>query len=458
MVPTACVPAERPRWARCVPTVSDFARPVRGHHYSLGTIGSYMELVLSAPCSGRAAASVLKQFVPLLPGLPETPCANTGRTWLFRLGLYELLCAKEVGDDWVWLADHTVQLGSHKGLIVVGLRSSLWQQSPRPLEHEDVRLLCLEPTEHSGGRTVQMQLEQVVAKTGIPRQVVIDGGPDLKRGVRLFCQSHPGIAQTYDVKHKMALLLKKELEGDGDWDKYVSQANLARRGLTLTSAGFLVPPGLQTKARYMNVDRLVAWGQKIVGYLDHPREVPGSAVDRRLVESRLGWLRGYRRRLVEWSALLAVAQTTEHYVRHQGLHAQSTDQLHAQLEPLAACRRSGRMKDLVLQFVSQQASAARPHERLIGSTEVLESIIGKYKRLQSMHSAGGMTGMILSIGAIVGPKSLDTMPTALQQVSNSDVRQWCREQLGVTLQAQRKRAFPTEQKRPPKQLTRLGSF
>ena len=48
--------------------------------------------------------------------------------------------------------------------------------------------------------------------------------------------------------------------------------------------------------------------------------------------------------------------------------------------------------DSILEFVSQQASHARPGERLIGSTEVLESIIGKYKRLQSMHSKGGMTG------------------------------------------------------------------
>ena len=64
------MPVERLRGAECMPTVSDFVRRVPGHHYSLGTMGSYMELVLSAPCSGRAAASVLKQFVPLLPNPP----------------------------------------------------------------------------------------------------------------------------------------------------------------------------------------------------------------------------------------------------------------------------------------------------------------------------------------------------------------------------------------------------
>ncbi len=99
------------------------------------------------------------------------------------------------------------------------------------------------------------------------------------------------------------------------------------------------------------------------------------------------------------------------------------------------------MKDAILEFVSQQASHARPGERLIGSTEVLESIIGKYKRLQSMHSKGGMTGMILSVGAIVGQRTRDTVRNALEQVTNSDILQWSREHLGITPQSHRKLAL-----------------
>ena len=109
-----------------------------------------------------------------LPGLAETPCANSGRSWLFRLGLYELTCGKEAADDWVWLVDHTVQLGVHKGLIVVGLRLSVWQRAPRPLQHADVRLLHLEPMEHSDGKRVQSELEKVVSRTGVPRAIVSD--------------------------------------------------------------------------------------------------------------------------------------------------------------------------------------------------------------------------------------------------------------------------------------------
>jgi hypothetical protein len=415
-------------------------------------------LVLSAPCSGRAAAWVLRWCGGRASGAAETPCANAGRTWLFRLGLAELTCPQEQAEDWVWLVDHTVQLGSQKGMIVVGLRLGAWQAEPRPLEHADVRLLHLEPMERSNGELVQRELEKVVARTGVPRAIISDGGSDLKRGVALFCQDHPMVTHTYDIKHKMACLLKKELENDPDWERYVSRSNLARRGLTLTAGAFLVPPSLSAKARYMNADRLVAWGVKVLKYLDNPPQSPGLAVKERLREGRLGWLREYRQQLAEWSVLLALAQAAEHDVRHRGLHAGTVAELTPRLQALAVCPRSWRMKDAILEFLSGQAAAARPGERLIGSTEVLESIIGKYKRLQSMHSGGGMTGMILSIGALVGRQSRDRIVEGLKRVTNSQVGQWCREHLGITLQAQRKLAFAAEQIQHPKPSVKLASF
>lgn len=139
--------------------------------------------------------------------------------------------------DWVWLVDHTVQLGPHKGLVVVGLRLSAWQADPRPLEHQDVRLLHLEPMEHSDGQAVRRELQKVVARTGVPRQIVSDGGADLKKGVELFRQAHPHTTHTYDITHKVACLLKKELESDPQWERFVSESNLARRGLALTARG-----------------------------------------------------------------------------------------------------------------------------------------------------------------------------------------------------------------------------
>lgn len=431
-------------------------------HYSLGAIGWFLELVLAAPCSQRAAATIVGWISRLWPGGHQTPCANAGRQWLFRLGLYELTRPQERGDDWVWLVDHTVQLGPHKGLVVIGLRLGAWQANPRPLEHQDVRLLHLEPMEHSDGAAVRRELKKVVARTGVPRQIVSDGGTDLKKGIELFRQAQPHLAHTYDITHKVACLLKKELEADPAWERFITESNLARRGLALTSAGFLVPPALKTKARYMNLDSLVAWGRKALAYLKRLRRRRAkratAAAEVRLIEARLKGLRRFRGRLTEWSTLLAVAQAAEHYVRYHGWHAAAQAELRRRLQGLATCSRSRRLKNRLLQFAAEQAAAARPGERLIGSTEVLESLIGKYKRLQNLHSAHGMTQMILALGAIVGRRCGETIRQALTHITTRHVTDWCRTHLGQTLQSRRLHAFPPEQNQQPSNTMRKGSF
>lgn len=412
-------------------------------------MGWFLELVLSAPCSQRAAATIVSWLSLWWPHCPAAPCANAGRTWLFRLGLYELTCPKEQADDWIWLVDHTVQLGAHKGLLIIGLRLSAWQADPRPLEHQDVRLLHLEPMQHSDGEAVRQELEQAVASTGVPRAIVSDGGPDVKKGIELFRQAHPQTRHVYDITHKVALLLKKELEADPDWEKFIGESNLARRGLALTAAGFLVPPALKAKARYMNVDCLVEWGAKVLRFLDNPQAVPGPPLDLERIEARLGFLRNYRARLAQWSSLLSLTQTAEQYVRQHGWHAAAPQELETQLQPFARCEASRRLLQQLLEFARTQAAAARPGERLLGSTEVLESLIGKYKHLQAQHSGHGMTRTILAVGALVGQRCMTTLQAALTQVTNRDVHQWCQQHLGLTLQAQRHHAFPKEQKPPP---------
>ena len=88
------------------------------------------------------------------------------RLWLLRLGLYQLNRPKVQADDWMWIVDHTMQLGERKCLIIVGIRQSAWDAEDRVLGHEDVELIDLVPVTESNGKVVYRQLEAAAAKTG----------------------------------------------------------------------------------------------------------------------------------------------------------------------------------------------------------------------------------------------------------------------------------------------------
>ena len=62
------------------------------------------------------------------------------------------------------------------------------------------------------------------------------------------------------MKHQNAVLLKKELQRDPRWAKFVKQANRTKLETTQTCLAFLNPPSLKTNARSMNLDTLVRWG------------------------------------------------------------------------------------------------------------------------------------------------------------------------------------------------------
>jgi hypothetical protein len=103
-------------------------------------ISHFLRFVLQAATSLRGASACLEVVKERL-GLTHVPVPNTGETWLLKVGLYELTRPQEQADDWAWLADHSVQIGPSKCLVIVGVRLSVWQQQRRPLEHQDLHFL-----------------------------------------------------------------------------------------------------------------------------------------------------------------------------------------------------------------------------------------------------------------------------------------------------------------------------
>jgi hypothetical protein len=135
------------------------------HQFPVILLQLFFDLVLSVATSLRAASGVLRLLGSRVNATSlSTPCANTGRMWILRVGLYEITRPKEQADDWVWIADHTRQAGAVKCLLIVGCRLREWQQNPHPLEHRDLQVLMLEPVEKSSGELIVEQFTRVARR------------------------------------------------------------------------------------------------------------------------------------------------------------------------------------------------------------------------------------------------------------------------------------------------------
>lgn len=404
-------------------------------------MGLFITLVLSAAVSLRGASRVV-ELVGTLFELPEAaPAWYTGRLWLLRMGYYKLTRPKEQAADWVWIIDPTIQLGEQKCLVILGVRLSALPPPGTCLRHEHVEPIALYPVQTSTGEVVYQQLTQALAHTGVPRELLSDGGSDLQAGIAQFQQGHPATRAIYDIKHKTALVVKHELAEDAQWKAFLQQAAQTKQRVQQTPLAFLAPPAQRSKARYMNVDILLRWGTKVLAYLAQPRQSGTGSVTAAQLTTAYGWVQDFQEPLQSWNELWQIVEATEQWVRSQGLSPGCVSALPPQVTPLVRTARGQRVAQDLLAFVATEAAKAAPHERLLGSSEVIESVFGKLKRLEQHQAQSGFTGLVLAVGALVARTTHEVIKKALETVPTRAIRQWCQQHLGPSVQAQRQQAF-----------------
>jgi hypothetical protein len=360
---------------------------------------------------------------------------------LLRFGLAQLNAPKDKADDWVWLIDHSVQIGKQKVLAILAIRLLDLPLPDRFLSPDDLVLIDLVPMETSTREDVATRLKDAAARTMVPRAIVDDHGVDLNGGVQIFQQSHPETVEIYDAKHKAACLLKARLEKNPRWMAFCTKVGQARCAVQQTELGALAPPGSKPKARFMNLTSQLDWADKILAILDGlPSLAPSWATPERLVE-KLGWLREYREDLAEWREWQTIMDVTVGFVGSEGLHAKTAVQLSGKLRPLLRTAKGRQLAAELIKFVREQASKAKPGERLPGSTEVLESCFGRFKNLERDQAKGGFTSLLLGFGTLFAEATIDNVLEAMRRVPTKEVKEWCAKKLGQTLFSQRKEAF-----------------
>lgn len=411
------------------------------HAYPVVCIELFLSLVITAAASLRCAGRAIEVSVTVLGLSLECPTWSAGRLWLLRLGYYKLTRPKVQASDWVWIVDHTVQVGKEKCLVILGIRLCDLPPVGQCLRHEEVEPIELVPVQQSNGDVVYQQLDRAIAKTGVPRAIVSDHGTDLNAGITKFCQHHPQTSPIYDIKHKTAAVLKQELEQDADWLTFTHLANQTGRRVQQTALAALTPPNQKTKARYMNLEELVTWGQAMLVLLDQPQAQVKQSLAPEQVQEKLGWLTGFRSHLEEWGELFEIITTAESFVRHHGLDADAQRKLKTHLRGRAHTQRTRRVRDELVAFVAEEATQARPGERLLGSSEIIESVLGTMKRLEQDQAKSGFTGLILGLSAMVSTTTQEIIQKALETVPTKKVLAWCRETFGRSVQAKRREVF-----------------
>lgn len=401
-----------------------------GHHYDLPT----MRLTLDWVCGANASLRGASRCFGALPGADEVPSCWTIRSWVLRMGLYELSRPKERAEDWAFMVDATIGLGQDKAVVVLGARLGQMQEQGFNLGHQDVSPLEIAIVSRCNGEAVHAALASAAQAVGEPSMVVSDGGSEVKKGVSLFQAEYPQVVWHYDVSHRFGLLLEKELGGQEWWAPFIAQASQCRQQCQQTAWSHLLPPALRVKARWLSVKPVVAWALKV---LDFARDWNTDGAFARL----FGWLKGYEQPLQEALGMLTLLEEFSRRIKHQGLNWRQVRQCDQMMERLGVKGVVRRVGNLALAFLYNEAALIPRGQTHLASSDVLESLFGKYKAVVERSPLHAITEVVLELAAFTSPRTEPVICQAMESVSTADVTAWSKANSQPTLLAKRRQAL-----------------
>ena len=162
------------------------------------------------------------------------------------------------------------------------------------------------------------------------------------------------------------------------------------------------------------MDSLSRWGTKVLAYLAPPRPPgtdPGTATP---LGAAYGWRPDCRAPLPDGDARRQIVATTAPWGSSPGLAPRCAQPLGPRVPPLVRPARGQRVAQQFLPVVETEAATAAPHERCLGSREVMASVFGKLTRLAHPHAQRGCTGLVRAAGAVVAKPTHQVLDTALE--------------------------------------------
>ena len=154
--------------------------------------------------------------------------------------------------------------------------------------------------------------------------------------------------------------MKRELHNDEEWIEFSQSAALTSKRVQQTSLMAFAPPNQRSKARYMNADKLIKWGQDILNYLD--RGINSDQFDLTRVHENFGWLQQYRDQIGKWGNLIQVVETAVNFVRSVGIYRECAIDLENEFEEYVDDDRANRVHAELISFVEEQSLNAKPDE------------------------------------------------------------------------------------------------
>ena len=350
-----------------------------------------LQLFVLARIGFRAISRVLAVIAPPL-GVAKAPCAQTIVNWVTRLAIVRMqddLSAVDLrtgihlfSHGFILLLDATIGLGQGKIMTVLALDANHYLFNPGAPSLHNVNCVAVSVADTWTGESIAALLQRVIAQIGSPLAYLKDGGTDLGKALRLLNEKGLPRVSIDDISHFVANLLKHEYQTHPMFDVFIRACGKVSKMLKQSILACLAPPKVSTKARFMNLHRLVKWAARVLQHSPRGRAAKGSILQK--LRERLDQLPQCRRFINDFLRDVGPILQCQEILKRKGLSQNSVDEC----RPLIAAIPNSYVRCGVTHWLERHLLLAKTlslHE--IGmpiSSDTIESLFGVAK----IHGTG----------------------------------------------------------------------
>lgn len=429
----------------------------KNHSYCVSTIHLVLLYILFSASSFRAAAKAMK-VNSLFFNIP-TPSYTVINDWSKKIGFFVYHLPKDKTMDSVWIIDFSIQIGKNKLMLVLRMdldKIQKWKEQRNhkrnkkkhfKISFKDVEVIHMKILENSSSEFTLTELEQVVEKCGLPSFVLSDEGSDLAKGIRIFIERNPGIKHLNDISHKISNILKAELEKNIKWKEFCQVITKMKQKMNHTIIAYICPPKLRQKMRFLNVRNPIKFAFKMLNL-----DVESLPINERndfitYIKKPLEVLKD---EIIQWYEVSRFITEVESEIKHKGL-TRAGVQIQSTSEILIAKCQKRQISDYqmktfnqILGFVKKQEAKLAPGQTVIGSSDIIESMFGKWKSMTPEDSMAGITDKIFILPLLTVNLTVKLIKKALEETPMKKIEEWHQNTLGKTMYAKRRAILKLE--------------
>jgi len=398
--------------------------------------------MVGAAIGPRTVQNVLKIFSEHID--ISTPTRSAISQWFSIIGLYIYNLPIKTADDWIWLIDLSIPVGVRKLCVILGVRKSDLKKGHFNVRHKDMTIIHMEALETVTSEVILQQLNKAKDKVGCaPAHLGSDGGSDVCKAKRLFCEINPYTRPSIDISHKCANIMKGILKNDERWNAFTTFITECKRCIVQTNIGFLSPPKQRTKARFLGLSRTTKWALKIIsaeGMADLTAEEFVKC------DQYLAGIYEFEEDNIKWNEAFEVLEDMQREIKRNGLTRGTSDGtvngssciLEKLIEDkilISECARTAAAQ--VIDFVKIEELQLKEGETILASTDILESYFGLWKYMAPEDAMCGVTSIVLGLPVYSRRLTDNLIKAALEGVDWDEPNKWAKENLGPSMFARR---------------------